>query len=280
MLSRCIALPPGRLARYARPHRQERRSTAQGPRALCSLHASGGRGRQRGGVDLKGVSEVKLHIYDHCPYCTRVELVLGWRGLRYDRAVYGYADVEGPTALTGKKVLPVLEWTDLLGEQRRMRESVDIIRAVDSMDGPDNCIMSPKAGRKDLNSWQNRLRKVMHRLTRPRLLRMPIADFATPEDVQYQKSKYIERGFDYEKSLASTAELLPRVEALLAEFETLMHGSASLNGKSWSWDDLHTLPSLRVLTCVADLQWPAKTLRYVEEAHARAGVSLYFEHAC
>merc|ERR1712012_707664 len=108
---------------------------------------------------------------------------------------------------------------------------------------------------------------------------MPIADFATQADVEYQMAKYIERGFDYEKSLASTAELLPRVEGLLAEFESLLQGDASLNGRGWSWDDLHTLPSLRVLTCVAGLQWPAKTLRYVEEAHAKAGVGLYFEHA-
>eukprot|EP00414_Alexandrium_minutum_P012005 CAMPEP_0113838258 /NCGR_PEP_ID=MMETSP0328-20130328/10443_1 /TAXON_ID=39455 /ORGANISM="Alexandrium minutum" /LENGTH=90 /DNA_ID=CAMNT_0000806779 /DNA_START=1 /DNA_END=269 /DNA_ORIENTATION=- /assembly_acc=CAM_ASM_000350 len=87
--------------------------------------------------------------------------------------------------------------------------------------------------------------------------------------------KYIARGFDYEACLAETAELMPKVEGILSEFEPLLHGDLSLSGNGWSWDDLHVLPSLRILTCVAGLKWPARVLRYVEEAHARAGVRLY-----
>ena len=68
---------------------------------------------------------LKAHIYDHCPYCTRVELVLGWHGLPYERVVYGYSDVAGPVALTGKKLLPVITWSQ--GEV--MGESVEIIKA-------------------------------------------------------------------------------------------------------------------------------------------------------
>jgi hypothetical protein len=41
-----------------------------------------------------------------------VELVLGRFGIPYKRAVYGYGDKKGPTALTGKKVLPVLSGLD------------------------------------------------------------------------------------------------------------------------------------------------------------------------
>lgn len=36
----------------------------------------------------------RLHLvlfrYDHCPFCIRVELLLGWKGISYDRVVYGY----------------------------------------------------------------------------------------------------------------------------------------------------------------------------------------------
>ena len=35
-----------------------------------------------------------LSVYDHCPYCIRVELVLGWLGLNYERVVYGYGDMQ------------------------------------------------------------------------------------------------------------------------------------------------------------------------------------------
>ena len=69
-----------------------------------------------------------LHLYDHCPFCNRVELVLGWAGIKYERKVYGYGDMDGPKAIhpLQKKELPVLE---LSGEPTLcvMPESGDII---------------------------------------------------------------------------------------------------------------------------------------------------------
>jgi hypothetical protein len=61
-----------------------------------------------------------LHIYDHCPFCLRVELLMGHSGLDYERVVHGYGagapegspgyDREGgPRILTGHKMLPVLQ---------------------------------------------------------------------------------------------------------------------------------------------------------------------------
>ena len=77
-----------------------------------------------------------LHVYDHCPFCIRVDLFLGWQGVPYTRALYGYGDMEGPTALTGKKQLPVLEYTPAAAAAGtaagppppvRLPESLDII---------------------------------------------------------------------------------------------------------------------------------------------------------
>lgn len=79
--------------------------------------------------NLKAASALKVHLYDHCPYCTRVELVLGWHRRRYARKVYGYADVTGPMALTGKKVLPVITWRDEANMEHTLGESKDIIEA-------------------------------------------------------------------------------------------------------------------------------------------------------
>jgi len=61
-----------------------------------------------------------LHLYDHCPFCIRIELILCRLNIPYDRVVYGYGqgagadrkgydESGGPVALTGKKMLPVLE---------------------------------------------------------------------------------------------------------------------------------------------------------------------------
>ena len=61
-----------------------------------------------------------LHVYDHCPFCNRVEWLMQHYGISYERVLYGYgagADPKkcdghgygtGPLPLTGKKMLPVL----------------------------------------------------------------------------------------------------------------------------------------------------------------------------
>merc|ERR1719397_895558 len=46
---------------------------------------------------ILGSSEYILHVYDHCPYCVRVELALAFLGVPYTRVLYGYGDTEGPT---------------------------------------------------------------------------------------------------------------------------------------------------------------------------------------
>ena len=83
--------------------------------------------------------KLTLHLYDHCPYCVRVQLALGWKGIPHETKLYGYgaksfskvqcvvvpmlhgANVVGDTlgdskgkyyggrTLTGHKALPVLE---------------------------------------------------------------------------------------------------------------------------------------------------------------------------
>ena len=62
-----------------------------------------------------------LHVYDHCPFCNRVEWLMQRHRLPYRRVLYGYGAGarpekcdghgygEGPLHLTGKKMLPVLE---------------------------------------------------------------------------------------------------------------------------------------------------------------------------
>ena len=72
--------------------------------------------RRAGASSVPKLPQLTLHLYDHCPFCIRVELVLGWKGIPYERRVYGYGDTLGSTkgkyyggtTLTGSKQLPVL----------------------------------------------------------------------------------------------------------------------------------------------------------------------------
>lgn len=82
---------------------------------------------------LSKQTQYVLHLYDHCPFCFRVELLLSQNNIPYKRVVYGYGqgaspdkcgydETGGPVALTGKKMLPVLEVDGTM-----MGESLEII---------------------------------------------------------------------------------------------------------------------------------------------------------
>ena len=67
-----------------------------------------------------------LYHYVHCPYCVRVRMALGYLNLAYTSQVLAYNDEATPLALTGKKMLPILEH-----EQGVLNESLDIIQFID-----------------------------------------------------------------------------------------------------------------------------------------------------
>ena len=50
----------------------------------------------------------ELYVYDHCPFCVRVRVAFGLKGIKHKLVFLGNDDVETPTALVGKKVHPRL----------------------------------------------------------------------------------------------------------------------------------------------------------------------------
>jgi glutaredoxin 2 len=70
---------------------------------------------------------MKFYHYVHCPFCQRVRLFLGFKRLAYESVVLSYADADTPTQLTGKHMLPIIEFDDGVV----MNESLDIIREIE-----------------------------------------------------------------------------------------------------------------------------------------------------
>lgn len=166
-----------------------------------------------------------LHLYDHCPYCIRVELVLGWHGIPYSRKVYGYGDMDGPKKVhpDAKKALPVLECkAPGGGDSLFMAESGDIIDLVES--GTGKAVLSAKTGRKDLADFldtKGDFKVLQRKLTRPRIIKTKTADWKDGADVQYAKNKYEKQGFSYEEAVKTDPENQKAMTALL---ETLGNG--------------------------------------------------------
>ena len=48
-----------------------------------------------------------LFVYDHCPFCVRVRLVLGLKNIKFNLQFLANDDVATPTALVGKKIAPI-----------------------------------------------------------------------------------------------------------------------------------------------------------------------------
>uniref|UniRef100_A0A7S4QPC7 GST N-terminal domain-containing protein n=2 Tax=Alexandrium monilatum TaxID=311494 RepID=A0A7S4QPC7_9DINO len=235
-----------------------------------------------------------LHTYDHCPFCNRVEILLGRFGIPYERVVYGYGEGAvpeacggtgynpegGPVALTGKKMLPVLEGPDVPAADgaRGMPESLEICSYLIAKHG----LVAPcDSGRGDLGTFRAELREIAGQLIKPREIKMPVKDWADPRDAAYAKWKYTTKaGFDYEAAEAATPELLAKVNAKLKELVPMIRGTDSLNVWGWGMDDVVLLPDLRRLTCVKGVVFPEEVVAYMDASLKNTQLSDYSAVAC
>ena len=260
-------------------------------------------------------TKYRLHIYDHCPYCIRVELAFGLRNFEYERVLYGYGDrlgdksikmLENPNTydtgvvLTGKKELPVLEKiiqitssdnntdgmiTSTTNRVWLKNESLDMIEWLEEQGGNTNKFQ-PRSNRDDLKEFfkTDGLFKVIQRLiTRPRQMKEMtyLKDWMKVEDRQYAIAKYKSQGFDYAKAEADDKENIAKMTILLDTCNKLLTSDTSFyeNG-ILGWDDLLYLQELRTVSLVHDdnLIWPDRLKNYVISSFAQANnVPTYFK---
>ncbi|CAN0358190.1 unnamed protein product, partial [Ectocarpus sp. 13 AM-2016] len=96
-------------------------------------------------------------------------MVFGLKGITHDLAYLSNDDIETPTAMVGKKMVPILELGRPGSEDHEiMAESMDIVKRLDldPQFGPP--VLAPAVDRKDLDSWVSSAAMLMRRLVRPR----------------------------------------------------------------------------------------------------------------
>jgi len=235
-----------------------------------------------------------LHVYDHCPFCNRVEMILGRFGIPFERVVYGYGEGAvpdacggtgynpegGPVALTGKKLLPVLEGEEVptIPGARGMPESLEICSYLIAKHG---LVLPCDSGRSDLKKFRKEFKEISGQLTKPRETKMPIKDWAHPQDAAYARWKYTTRfGFDYDAAEAATPDLLASVNEKLKELVPLIRGSDSLNEWGWGMDDVILLPDLRRLMCVKGVVFPPKVEAYMSATLEKTSLADWSQTAC
>ena len=66
---------------------------------------------------------MKLFVYEHCPYCIRPRVVLGYKNIGCDIEYLLDNDIDGHTEKIGAKQVPILQKED----KSYMTESLDIV---------------------------------------------------------------------------------------------------------------------------------------------------------
>lgn len=217
--------------------------------------------------------KLTLHLYNHCPFCIRVQLVLGWARIPYDTKVWGYGDLSLKDHFGGKKMLPYLEHMDpTTGARDGLYESGDIIKWLAHTYG-----FEVRDGHDRFAEWRRSIQETQRILTRPRRIKMPDFDWSTDEDIEYAKNKYEKQGFDYEAAMASSSEHVKLMNERFVALDNLMDGKVGTG--IISMDEVILVAELKGLTLVNDLRWPTKTKQYVTTGAAAANVALYFDHA-
>lgn len=153
-----------------------------------------------------------LYHFPHCPFCIRVRMSLGFLDIPYVSRVVDYDDVDTPTSLTGKKMLPI--WEDQDGA---INESLDIILKLDT----DNRLATREfynssTDRNDFESFILSLGGPIHNLTWP--VWVYTKEFS-PAARDYVLQKKQEKKGPFKNLIARREEFLKDLHPLLEKVE-------------------------------------------------------------
>lgn len=129
---------------------------------------------------------MKLYHYVHCPFCVRVRMGFGFLGTKYESIVTAYDDEATPIRLTGKKMLPIIEYDD----GTTQNESLDLIKRQDTKLslGWDELA----ANLEELNLLLDKIGGHVHNLAMPYWIWTP--EFNESSRKYFQAKKEVKRG--------------------------------------------------------------------------------------
>ena len=212
---------------------------------------------------------MKLYYYDHCPYCVRARIAAGLLGADVEEVVLANDDEATPIGMIGAKQVPILQKED----GSFMGESLDVVRYLDREDRLKNEI------RPEIQAWFDNVGGYNTKLVHPRVVKIGLPEFETPEAVKYFTDKKEKNIGSFATNLDKTGQYVERLHEDLAELETLMtEGGAGLNGEA-GMEDVLVFPILRNLTVVRGVEWPQKVMDYLLRMSEASGVPLYFDRA-
>lgn len=236
----------------------------------------------------------KVYVYDHCPFCVRVRMALGYKNIKHEVVFMGNDDVKTPTDLVGKKMAPILVMPD---DDLTMPESLDICKYFDESDrfGPTNTIL-PATDRTDIKAWQKGLQTTLRMLTRPRYMVTALPEFMQQdgkdffvkghqlppyEKADWKENLSMETKWElYSDALATkTDEHLPALNAALVELDGMIFSKEFCSEGGFSYDDIDLWSRLRSISLVKGAAFPAGVKAYMDYHAEQCDCPLYWNMA-
>ena len=209
--------------------------------------------------------DMKLYIYDHCPFCVKARMIFGLKNLPVTEVILPNDDVQTPTRMIGRKMVPILEH-----DGRFMGESMDIIAHVDAMDGRP-VLTGPT--RPETGQWLRDGQQAYIRLILPRFAAAPFEEFATTGSRLYFIENKEAMIGPFGACLNESDALRASTNAALTRLAGLIQRPDAVNG-TLSTDDIHLFAHLRSLTLVAGLDWPGPVRAYCQHMAQATGIPL------
>lgn len=217
---------------------------------------------------------MRLYIYHHCPFCLRTVMVANYKKLTYETVFMLNDDEETCYRLINARQVPILERDD----GSALAESLDIAQQLDQLGDSAQFIRPASQQTVPYSDAFSRVSQHINALLYPRCLALGLPEFMSPEASQYFRHKKEQvLGKSFAQAMADSAAHIAALEQMLAQLPAPSRPSE--HNHTLSWDDLLIYPTLRNLTMVAGLNFPAAINDYLHEVSELTATQLYREQA-
>lgn len=212
---------------------------------------------------------MKLYVYDHCPFCVRPRMLLGFKHIDAELITLLNDDETTPISFVGAKLVPILQKQD----ESYMKESLDIVDYLDHLDAPI-LEMHKNPHLHELISQLDQ--SAFRRLTSPRHVLLPLKEFATQSARDYFINKKSQALGDFNDCIKNTKADLAEIMPILTQIDVIL---ATKDFEVLSIDDIISFPFLRNLTVVKEIRFAPATLNYIHKIATKCNINLYFDDA-
>ena len=215
---------------------------------------------------------MKLYVFEHCPFCIKAMMLVGLKQLPVEIVFLQNHDVDARIAMVGRNTVPILAKDN----GTFMAESMDIVSYLDNYDNTPS--LSPSVYLANIQSWEQTAYSNILPLLFPRTLMIDLPEFASePARQWFRENKTAMLGRSFEAAYADSESYLTTLNNQLTLLDWLVLPSERDN--TLSCDDVHLYPTLRNLTLIKGIIFPAKVRQYIDEVTELTGITLFDEVA-